>query len=379
MVRVRRVAVFLLLVVLAASLFAATRPPRNLHFVRDHWTPYNPPDPATFPPGSRVHIIQRGDTLWDLAQKFYGNGYLWPQLWEANTYITDAHWIYPGDPLLIQGEATTGDVATGAGVGQTGAGTGTGTADDDTLAAEMRPVSPPIPLGAEADIFCWGYLGHPQEPIGNRIQSFEDAELKHETRTVRQDTGVAEGDIIYVDGGTATGLYPGETYLVIKPAELVYHPRSRDVIGRHYDYRGQVRILCATDNQATGLVVQSCKDIHIGDRLRAMPQLPIPLARITEMAGVCTPPSGRTQGYIVNAKDYRFALGEGAVVEIDLGREDLVEPGTFLTVFRESPVRGNPRQHLGEIAVLTAENRTATGKIVQMRYTMRVGDRVELK
>jgi hypothetical protein len=381
MVRVRwSVAILLLLV--AASTFAATRPPRDLHFVRDHWTPYNPPDPATFPPGSTVHIIVRGDTLWDLAAKYYGNAYLWPQLWEANTYITDAHWIYPGDPLLIQGEGVTGEVTTGTGITTTTTTTGVGVGEgmeETGLAAELRPVSPPIPLAAEADVFCWGYLGHPQEPMPNRIRSFEDTEMKYEPGAVLQEMGVGEGDVVYISGGMRTGLQPGETYLIIKPAELVHHPKNGRLVGRHYDYRGQLRILCVTDDDATALITQSCKDIHIGDRLKPMPQLPIPFARLSEMAGVCTPPSGRAEGFIVNAKDYRFVLGEGAVVEVNLGREDLVEPGTFLTVFRESPQTGNPRQNLGEIAVLTAEGRTATGKVVQMRYGMRVGDRVEIK
>ncbi|HEY5610375.1 MAG TPA: LysM peptidoglycan-binding domain-containing protein, partial [Thermoanaerobaculia bacterium] len=102
MVRVLRCGIPVLLLVVALPLVAqpqsSSTPPRELHLVGDHWTPYNPPDPATFPPGSKVHIIEKGDTLWDLAAKYYGNAYLWPQLWEANTYITDAHWIYPGDP-----------------------------------------------------------------------------------------------------------------------------------------------------------------------------------------------------------------------------------------------------------------------------------------
>jgi hypothetical protein len=375
---VRRL-ISILLVVVAATAIAATRPPRDLHLVRGHWTPYNPPDPATFPPGSKVHIIVRGDTLWDLARTYYGNPYLWPQLWETNTYITDAHWIYPGDPLLIQGEGTTGGVSTETGVGGIGTGTGTGMGEgEEGLAAEMRPVSPPIPLGTEFDVFCWGYLGHPDESMPNRVLAFEDVELKFVEGAEKHDTGVGEGEVVYLAGGTSTGLMPGETYLVIKAAEMVHHPKSGDLIGRHYDYRGQIRVLCATENHATGVVVQSCSDIHVGDRLKPLPQLPIPLARMTELAGACTPPSGRSNGFIVNAKDYRFTLGEGAVVEVDLGRDDLVEPGTFLTVYRD-PTRDNPRQNLGEIAVLTSEGRTATGRIIQMRYTMRVGDRVEIK
>jgi nucleoid-associated protein YgaU len=108
MVSVRRVAPVLLLVIATASVAVtasaqkhSSRPPRDLHRVGDHWTAYNPPDPATYPAGARTHTIKSGDTLWQLAQQYYSNAYLWPQLWESNTWITDAHWIYPGDVLLV--------------------------------------------------------------------------------------------------------------------------------------------------------------------------------------------------------------------------------------------------------------------------------------
>src|SRR3954469_11589048 len=108
MVSVRRVAPVLLLV-MAMPIFAAAKkssshPPRELHRVGDHYTAYNPPDPSTYATGAKTYTIKRGDTLWALANQFYKNAYLWPQLWEANTWITDAHWIYPGDVLLVEGE-----------------------------------------------------------------------------------------------------------------------------------------------------------------------------------------------------------------------------------------------------------------------------------
>lgn len=382
MARVRWVVPVLLLVlapaVFAAPRKAATRPPKKLHLVGDHWTPYNPPDPATFPASAKVHTIVRGDTLWDLASTYYGNAYLWPQLWEANTYITDAHWIYPGDPLLVEGEAGSGDVSATTGVSGDSTTTGGVEQGSGAMTAEMR-ASAPFPLGSEADILCWGYLGHPDEPMPNRVVSFEDVETKHTRMTMSQDIGVATGDIVYIEGGTSTGLTPGETYLVVKRDEIIRHPKTHEIIGRHYDYRGQMRILCATEDQATAIVTQACSDIHLGDRLKPMPALPIPLVRLTDMTTVCTPPSGKTAGFIVNSKDNRLALGVGAVIQINLGADDFVQPGDFLTVFRENPVEGNPRQLLGEIGVLTAENHTATARVVRMRYAMRVGDRVELK
>src|SRR5258705_36455 len=80
------------------------RPPGGRPKGGDHWTAYNPPDPSTYPAGAKTYTIKQGDTLWGLAQAQLGNAYLWPQLWESNTWITDAHWIYPGDVVLVEGE-----------------------------------------------------------------------------------------------------------------------------------------------------------------------------------------------------------------------------------------------------------------------------------
>ena len=83
---------------------SSTKPPRTGRMVGDHWTPYDPPTAESFPQGSTIHVIVAGDTLWDLSGKYLENPWLWPQIWEVNQYVTDSHWIYPGDPLLIPGK-----------------------------------------------------------------------------------------------------------------------------------------------------------------------------------------------------------------------------------------------------------------------------------
>ena len=66
-------------------------------------------------------------------------------------------------------------------------------------------------------------------------------------------------------------------------------------------------------------------------------------------------------------------------MQINLGRDDHVKAGEFLTVFRQVNLGRTERQVLGEIAVLTTESHTATARIVLMRRAMRIGDQVEVR
>ena len=54
--------------------------------------------PAEVP---ETHVVQKGDTLWDLSSRYYRNAWGWPKMWSYNPQITNPHWIYPGDTLRI--------------------------------------------------------------------------------------------------------------------------------------------------------------------------------------------------------------------------------------------------------------------------------------
>ena len=394
MVSVRRVAPILLLAMTLPAIGkttpkSSTHPPRELHRVGDHYTPYNPPDPSTYAPGAKTYTIKSGDTLWALAQQFYNNAYLWPQLWEANTWITDAHWIYPGDTLLVEGEtsASANTSATGSSnSSSTSLGSSSLTQQPTPTptgggfpVANISAASTPVPLATEADLYCYGYIGDPHESMPNQVSSFEDVEMTYHQHVLEQSDTVSIGDLIFIDGGTSTGLVPGETYLIVEAGELVKHPRTGAVVGRHYEYHGQARILCADETHARAIITQSCQEVNRGARLKPMPQLPIPIARIPEVAAFCDPPSGRSSGTIVQSRGFQQIIGIGELVQIDLGRDDQLQPGDFLTVFRESPEPGQPRQILGEVGILTTESHTATARVVAMRRNMGVGDKVEIR
>ena len=72
-----------------------------------------------------TYVVQPGDTLSGIALAFYGNGNLWPTIFNANTTkIADPHWIYPNQqlviPAAIYSASTTPSTTpqTGKGLGQ---------------------------------------------------------------------------------------------------------------------------------------------------------------------------------------------------------------------------------------------------------------------
>ena len=61
--------------------------------------------------GEEVYTIKKGDTLWGISSRFMTSPFLWPKLWEMNPYITNPHYIYPGNPVRLTPlqEATKGE------------------------------------------------------------------------------------------------------------------------------------------------------------------------------------------------------------------------------------------------------------------------------
>ena len=57
---------------------------------------------------AQVYVVQAGDSLWSIAQRFYGNPLMWSHIYYANqSQIHDPNEIYPGQELTIPHTGTT--------------------------------------------------------------------------------------------------------------------------------------------------------------------------------------------------------------------------------------------------------------------------------
>jgi hypothetical protein len=323
--------------------------------------------------------------LWDLAARFYGDSYLWPQLWERNQYISDAHWIYPGDPLVVGFEVTPLESL----------------ADLQDAVEEVeevdgfdRSVDAPRALGSESDLYCSGYIADPgrtfpRRVIGSEFQNLgptlttsRDTRRKSETlQAPTAKVGLTVGDIVYLDGGAAEGLLPGMTFTAVEAGELVTHPITGQEMGRFYSYLGRVLVLSVQESAAIAEISASCNPIPIGSFLEPFEAQPIPLRRRTPLRGVNDPVSRAALDAaptIVYSQNDVVSLAQHSVVHIDRGESDNVTPGDIFTIYRLGAA-GAPPMVLGELAVLAVHERSALARILEARYTIYVGDLLDRK
>lgn len=231
--------------------------------------------------------------------------------------------------------------------------------------------SGPVAIGVDADVYCSGYLGNPDE-------AFPAAVVGAETQGLQ--AMYFQGDVLYVDIGTSRGAVAGQEFWVVRQASLVYeNENDLSPVGRIWETPARLRIICALTDESIAEIIASCDPVVVGDRLTPFEPIPIPLVRRTRFATSCDPPTGKLTGRIVAAFDRVTPIGQESIVYLNRGELDGLTPGDFLTVYRHHSAATEVRTILGEAAVLTTRERTAVAKIVTMQDLMGVGDEVELK
>lgn len=350
--------------------------------VAPHWSKYKYPN--TVGEGLSYHIIEKGDTLWDLSRTYLKNPYLWPQVWDKNHYITDAHWIYPGDPIVFTQLAVVSDqagnpAASGTAVGGgTGADAGAGTGTDETADAGGgaggkggRGGTDLYPVTEEATLQCSGRIVKDSEDDGLRVVGSEQGQDK---------VAFSDRDILYLSKGSNAGVKVGDVYTIHHPAYKVKHPITGKTLGTKVETAGWVRVLLVSESSSTAVVEQACSDILADDYLRPLEKVRVPLVARRAPSNRLTPPSGKSNGYVVDTEAVALTAAEGHLVWVDLGSADGVAPGNILTAYHMAyPNLPTARNVVGELAVLSVTDKLALTKITYSSDTIQAGDHVELR
>ena len=341
-------------------------------------------------PGDEVerHIIQKGDTLWDIAAEKMGNPFRWPELWKANPYIVNPDLIYPGNPLLLRGlpmepvqagPGPTPELLEGAAVpseaGEPLPPEVAGEPEMAPLIAVPSVPGPPPPPRITSPVV----RVEPATPTENGVAGREiPPALAASGGSILRDlfsSGVVEGspeektlfgegDRIFIRLERRTEVGPGDLYTLYRPVQQVIHPKTRQKVGNLIEILGTVKIDLTEGRKGVGTIMDSYDHITAGDQL-------LSLRSDKEIVSAGSPPD-RITGILLASLHGKTVIGQHDVIYLDKGAAHGLAPGLRFSVRRGE-------EYVGEIQILSVQKETATLLVTRSFVPLEPGDEIVLQ
>ena len=304
------------------------------------------------------YTVQKGDTLWDLSQKFYSSEWDWPGLWELNDKIKNPHLIYPGErlrvffkgglslenrPIYVEPEKAQKPI-------------------------EIKPVEKPvqvkiektekviIPKPAVKLSFFYAFMDsvgfikqNAIPPVGKVLRSERNKGL------------ISENDIVYVKASKNNSLTPGKLYQIYDTTKI-----SKRRI-RH-SIKGIIQINEEKEGYFNAKIIKTYIDINPGDIFMDF------LERDKEF--IVKKDNNKINAKIICNDTDDSMFGERQLVYMNLGRNDNIEIGQIYTIYRtldkKEKIAFDPIE-TGKLIVVHTENISSTVLIFSNSEEIRPG------
>lgn len=297
------------------------------------------------------YTVRKGDTLWDLSDRFFGTPSQWPELWKENRQIRNPHWIFPGDRIrLLQG------------AGRNGA----------PMAA--KATAQPSPAGGRGALSRAGFFTYPamdrigfirEEPLTPFGTIFKSAEGK---------TIHGTDDLVYIKPAAGTPLAVGSRFTTFRVFDPLIEKKTRKEIGIQHYLTGVVEITQSNAQLAVGKIVRVYREIRVNDHL-------IPYqSRSAEVKLQESLPD--VFGKLIISEENTIEIGDNTIAFIDKGTSHGIQPGQVYAIYDQQYCRMDPNSKemvalpavdYGKCLVLHTEKTTATVLITEARRNIQSG------
>lgn len=186
----------------------------------------------------------------------------------------------------------------------------------------------PMYVAGKTQLYCAGYVRLQRLP---RMPEIVGAENEQEQRMF------TDGTIVYINAGSRQGITEGQNFQIIRPRGDVkgVHRKKKGYLGTYVQEVGQLQVFKVGDNTSAAQITSSCGDmVLMGDLLTQIPDRNSPLQRSETNIERFVDPTRKQVGRLMMAKNNREMVSRNDVVYIDLGAEDNVTAGDYLTIYR---------------------------------------------
>lgn len=296
------------------------------------------------------YVVQKGDTLWALAQKYLHDPWYWPEIWDANPQVQNPHLIYPGDILslyYIDGRPYL-------------------RYDNGTLAGALteRRLSPNVrrePLAQEDLSLPVSALQ--QFIVRPRVVSEEMlAAAPYILGTSSKRLVYASGDNIYARGISADSQQT--RYTVFRPGKQLVDPETNELLGYEAVHVGDAEVVKIGDPTAITLLNTEREALQ-GDRLFPVDD------NDKDQAFFPHAPNEDFNGRIISLFDAISQVGQYQVVVLNRGNRDGIEKGHVVGVTQAGVTVQDPNAS-GELSKTV----TIPGERTGIAMVFRIFDKV---
>lgn len=217
------------------------------------------------------------------------------------------------------------------------------------------------PVITESDLYCSYFVLEDDLP-SLRVMS---AERQHEKILLSDD------DIVYINGGKNDGLEIGQLFFLVEVLAKV------DGYGYLACKRGRVRLINCEPERSVGRIEKSCGHVMVGNFLFPYEEKEGLLGRDLGFEPYGTMGRGPIGHIIFQENDFvQVASGHWAI--IDLGKEDGLEVGQQLTIYKRVSSKA-PREAIANAIVIDVSRKAATIRILSAKDAIFKGYEVQAK
>jgi hypothetical protein len=307
------------------------------------------------------YVVVKGDTLWDISERFLDSPWLWPEIWYVNPQIDNPHLIYPGDIITLV-------YVDGKPQLRVERGKGTYKLSPKARVERLDSAIPTIPIDAIQQFLT--------QPLVVDEDTLENA--AYVVSSADEHLIVGAGDRVYV-----RGIKPeqGDNYNVFRPGDAYIDPDTGELLGYEALYLGEGSAQRFGD-PATVALKRTTREINIGDRVMPMTQEDV-YAYFTPH-----PAAEDVKGRIISVVDGVSQIGQYQVVVINRGNREGVDVGTVFAVDQAGELIADqvsedakdmvqlPDEQAGILMVFRTFDKVSFGLIMKATSALHVGDRI---
>jgi len=317
------------------------------------------------------YVVVKGDTLWDISEKFYEDPWKWPNIWGLNKdTIKDPHWIYPGDVVFLDRSSGTLRINE---MGITGGMAGTQAQRSESGVVRLSPrvredlsshdAIPSIPVAAIA-------------PFLSRPLVVDEDALKEAPALIGAREGrviLGAGDICFARG-LASNM--GDKWQIYRPGKKFIDPDSGELLGIEAVYLGNAEVTHFGDI-STISITHSVQETHQGDRL---------VAPSIETATTYLPraPENNISARVISVYGGVSQAGQNTAITLNKGARDGVEIGHVLALYHkgeevksEGDTYPLPDERYGMAFVFRVFDKVSYALVMQTKLPVQLLDRAQ--